>query len=192
MEEKLRAQLKHGNTIQNENRLVCKNGQVKWISIKAQLFTGENGEQYFYCVFVDATDEKNVQERVKELYEKELLYFAELSSEGGLVQGRLNVTQNRLESHASTDDASVAEIGDTYEEAVAKLAGSAVDAAYGRKILHDLQRERVLAGYASGKTTYHFDFQRRSIRRGSFWCSASLRFCLNPESGDHHMLFLYL
>ena len=72
MEEKLRAQLEHGNTIQNENRLVCKNGQVKWISIKAQLFAGENGEQYFYCVFVDITDEKNVQERVKELYEEEL------------------------------------------------------------------------------------------------------------------------
>lgn len=57
MERKTEAQLKYGNTIQNENRLVCKNGQVKWIC-QAQLFTGENGEQYFYCVFVDATDEK--------------------------------------------------------------------------------------------------------------------------------------
>lgn len=125
MEEKLRAQLEHGNTIQNENRLVCKNGQVKWISIKAQLFAGENGEQYFYCVFVDITDEKNVQERVKELYEEELAYFAELSSEGGLVQGRLNVTQNRLENYTSTEDTAIAEIGDTYDEAVKRLAASA-------------------------------------------------------------------
>lgn len=184
MEEKLRAQLEHGNTIQNENRLVCKNGQVKWISIKAQLFAGENGEQYFYCVFVDITDEKNVQERVKELYEEELAYFAELSSEGGLVQGRLNVTQNRLENYISTEDTAIAEIGDTYDEAVKRLAASAVDIGYGRKIFRDLQREKVLAGYASGKTTYHFEFQRRSSSQGSFWCNTSLRFCLNPESGD--------
>ena len=32
----------------------------------------EDGEQYFYCVFVDITDEKQLQQRVLNLYEKEL------------------------------------------------------------------------------------------------------------------------
>ena len=91
---------------------------------------------------MDITDEKNVQERVKELYEEELAYFAELSSEGGLVQGRLNVTQNRLENYISTEDTAIAEIGDTYDEAVKRLAASAVDIGYGRKIFRDLQREK--------------------------------------------------
>ena len=69
MPGKLNAQLEHGNTIQNENRLICKDGTVKWVSIKAQLFTEKGKEQYFYCVFVDITDEKQLQEREKDLYE---------------------------------------------------------------------------------------------------------------------------
>ena len=63
MTDKLRVQLKYGNTIHNENRLICKGGSVKWISIKAQLLTEKSGEQYFYCVFVDITEEKQMQER---------------------------------------------------------------------------------------------------------------------------------
>ena len=184
MAEKLMAQLEHGNTIQNENRLICSNGQIKWISIKAQLFTDEDGEQYFYCVFVDITDEKNVQERVRELYEKELTYFAELSSEGGLIQGRINVTRNMLENYISTEDVSIASLGDTYEEVISKLVSSAVDEEYGQKIQQELRRERVMGDYSEGRTTYHFEFQRRRNNGSSFWSSTSFRFCLNPESGD--------
>lgn len=65
MTDKLRVQLKYGNTIHNENRLICKGGFVKWISIKAQLLTEKSGEQYFYCVFVDITEEKQMQERFR-------------------------------------------------------------------------------------------------------------------------------
>ena len=39
MTAKLKSQLRSGNTIHNENRLICKNGAVKWISIKAQLLS---------------------------------------------------------------------------------------------------------------------------------------------------------
>ena len=80
MTEKLKEQLKYGNTIHNQNRLVCRDGSIKWISIKAQLFTEKSGEQYFYCVFVDVTEEKKIQEKSRELFEKEMAYFAELSS----------------------------------------------------------------------------------------------------------------
>ncbi len=45
MAEKLNAQLQHDNTIHNENRLICKNGKIKWVSIKAQLFTEEDGQE---------------------------------------------------------------------------------------------------------------------------------------------------
>ena len=184
MEGKLRSQLEHGNTIRNENRLVCKDGGVKWISIKAQLFTGEDGEQYFYCVFVDITDEKQVQERVRELYENELTYFAELSTEGGLIQGRINITRNNLESYLSTAEASIAKVGDTYEQTIENLSASAVDAKYGQDILRAMRREKVLSDFASGKTDYHFDFLRRGRDGGAFWSNTSFRVCLNPETGD--------
>ena len=52
MKDILNEQLTQGNTIHNENRLICKDGSIKWISIKAQLFI-EGDEPCFYCVFVD-------------------------------------------------------------------------------------------------------------------------------------------
>lgn len=53
------AQLQEGKTTaENENRLICKDGTIKWISIKAQLLRDNQGEQYFYCVFVDISKQK--------------------------------------------------------------------------------------------------------------------------------------
>ncbi len=59
---KLGAGLADGNTINNDNRVICKGGEVKWVSLKAQMLKEETGEQYFYCVFVDITEEKAAAE----------------------------------------------------------------------------------------------------------------------------------
>lgn len=191
MTGKLKSQLTYGSTIHNENRLICKDGTVKWISVKAQLFTDEDGKQYFYCVFVDITDEKQVQKRVRDLYEKELSYFAELSSESGMVQGRLNVTQNRLESYLSTAEEFKAEVGDSYGQTIENLAALAVDGENEQKILSALRRDKVLAGYATGKSEYHFEFLCRRGGGESFWNNTILRCCLNPETGDV-IAFVYI
>lgn len=188
MEERLRGQLKYGNTINNENRLICKDGTIKWISIKAQLFTEEDGKQYFYCVFVDITEEKSLQQRVKELYEKELSYFGELASEEGCIQGRLNVTGNYVESYLTTKEAAVACVGDSYEKMIENLAKSAVDEEYGNKIRSTLYRSKVLDDYSSGKMDYHFEFLRKG-KRGKFWANTSLRSYTNPETGDVIVFF---
>ena len=49
--DELSIQLRNGNTIDKENRVICKGGTVKWISVKAQLFKEENEDSCFYCVF---------------------------------------------------------------------------------------------------------------------------------------------
>ena len=191
MADKLNAQLKHGNTIHNENRLVCKDGTVKWISIKAQLFTEKDQSQYFYCVFVDITDERRVQEREKELYEKELSYFTELSAEGGM-QGRINVTKNRVESYVATSDAAITHVNDTYDQTIERWAGSALDMAYGEKMRWTLERGRVLEAFAAGKTSYNFEFLRRRNGGGAFWGNTGFRFMQNPETGDIITVFYTL
>ena len=185
----LNAQLQHGNMIHNENRLICKDGEVKWISMKAQLFTEQEKEKFFYCVFVDVTEEKRLQERVKEIYEKELAYFAELASSDGSIQGRLNVTQNRMESYLTTSDVAIAQVGDSYEETIENLASSAVDQEYGENIRNILDRQKVLADYTAGKTDYHFEFLRRRNNGSAFWCSTSFRSYLNLESRDVIVFF---
>lgn len=64
MTEKISAQLEHGTTVHNENRLICKDGSIKWISIYAELLTDEADEQYFYCTFVDITEQKYLQKKL--------------------------------------------------------------------------------------------------------------------------------
>lgn len=156
LREKLLAQLEHGHTIRHENRLVCKDGSIKWISIKAQLLQGS--EQYFYCIFVDITDEKRLRVRIQELYEQELAYFSELTSEDGSIQGRFNVTRNRLESYLTTSDIALAKDGDSYDQAIAAFASSAADPQCRDAILRGLARENVLTDYAAGKVNYRFVF----------------------------------
>lgn len=189
MAEKLKQQLRHGNTIRNENRLLLKGGAVKWISIQAQLFTEEDGAQYFYCVFVDVTEEKQLQERMEEVYKQELAYFAELASMEGSIQGRINVSKNRVESYLATSDVALAHVGGSFDQTMESLAASAVDAAYGEEIRADTKREKVLSDYASGKTEYRFSFLRRRKDGGAFWGNTSLRTYTNPETGDVIMFF---
>lgn len=191
MTDKLNAQLTHGNTINNENRLICKDGAVKWISIKAQLFKEKDGQRHFYCVFVDITDEKRLQERENELFEKELTYFAEISAAEG-IHGRINLTQNVVESYMATSDAAIARVGDSYDRTIENLADSAMDADYGEKIRKTLNRDQVLAAFENGKSDYHFEYFRRRNGSGAFWGSTSFRFCTNPENGDIIVFFYTL
>ena len=187
LREKLLAQLEHGHTIRHENRLVCKDGSVKWISIKAQLLQGS--EPYFYCIFVDITDEKRLRVRIRELYEQELAYFSELTSEDGSIQGRFNVTRNRLESSLTISDIALAKDGDSYDQAIAAFAASAADPQCRDAILRGLARENVLTDYAAGKVNYRFDFLRRRSGGREFWGSTSFRSCRNPETGDVMLFF---
>ena len=185
----LEAQLERGNTIKNENRLICKDGTVKWISIKAQLFKEEDGQEYFYCVFVDITEEKQLQSRIRDLYEKELSYFAELSSGDWVVQGRLNVTGNKTESYVSAGGRPAVTDADTYDEAIEKLACSVVSPEKGDWVRRTLKREKVLDDYAAGKVDYSFDCLLRMGDGTAFWGNINLRAFQNPESDDIILFF---
>lgn len=45
-------QLKKGHTFMYENRLVCKNGEYKWIWISAQLLKDSQNRKYFHVFFM--------------------------------------------------------------------------------------------------------------------------------------------
>ena len=174
----------YGDTVQDEHRLVCRDGSVKWISMKAQLMPGDDGEVYFYGVFVDVTDQKLAQIQIRELYEKELAYFTQAALMDGSIQGRVNVTQNKVESYQATDIAAIAKAGDSYEQAIRKLADSSTDTDYGEYISMVLGRARVLEGFSAGKTDLHFEFLRKQTDGGVFWSKTNFKFHKNPESGD--------
>lgn len=113
--------------------------------------SGDDGERYFYGVFVDVTDEKLAQKRAGELYEKELAYFVQAASAEGSIQGRVNITQDRVESYHSTEAAAITQKGETYEKAIGKLAAAASEPEYGKYLRTALDRANVVAEFAAGK-----------------------------------------
>ena len=184
------AQLKERDEYVVEYRMKKRDGSYIWVHDIGRAMTAEDGRPAITSVCFDVTEEKRLQERVRDLYEKELAYFAELSLAADSIQGRLNVTKNRLENYLSTADVSVARVGDTYHETVEHLAASAVEAGDAANLRATLAREKVLADYVAGRVDYHFDFLRRRNDGGMFWCSTSMRSYLNPENDDV-ILFFY-
>lgn len=182
--DKLMADEGQGEAIRDEHRLVCKDGSIKWVSLKAQLMPEDDGEQYFYSVFVDITDEKLAQDRVRDLYEKELAYFAQSASAKGSFQGRVNVTRDRVESYQSTADTAIVTLDDSYGTTIERMAASAVDYSYSEHIRSTLNKEHVLAGFASGTTDYFFEFLRKQNNGGTFWSKTNFKFYQNPENRD--------
>lgn len=188
--QRLREQLRQAKTVHIENQICCKDGSVKWVSVKAQLFM-ENNEPYLDCVFIDITEEKQLHRREKELYERELRYFVEAASGNQSGQGRLNLTRNVLESYLTTANFAVAQIGESYDKVIAQFAHSSIDPLTGLRIEEQMRREQVQADYAVGKTEYHFEFLR-STREGAFWSHTTFHSCLNPETGELIVFFYTL
>ena len=182
-------QLRDGEEYVVEYRMKKQDGSYIWVHDIGRKLIAEDGRAAIMSVCMDITEEKRLQDRIREMYAEELTYFMELSATEGSIQGSVNVTRGRLETYISTADTAIADVGDTYEETIRKLAATASDSEYGAWILSCLKREKVLADYAVGKVNYHFEFLRRDNKSNMFWESTSMRSCQNPESGDIIMFF---
>ena len=106
----------HGprGAIRDEHRLVCKNGIVKWVSLKAQMFM-EDGEQYFMA-FLWILPKKSRCRNGSGNFMKRNWPFCSGSLAKGSIQGRVNVTQNKVENYMAASDTAIAALGDSYEK----------------------------------------------------------------------------
>ena len=167
-----------------EFRLRKRDGSYIWFHIVGGAAAAEDGRTVLASMCTEITESRRFQNKVKELYEQELTYFAQISGGEGCVQGRFNVSHNRLESYISTSEAQIAQVGNTYDETVEYFARSAVESSDGDMIRSTLEREKALESYAEGKSDYQFAFLRRANSGSDFWGKTSFRFCTNPENGD--------
>lgn len=167
-----------------EVRVVRKDGEVCWISMKIQPFLEKNGEKSLYCVFVDATEQRRQREQIREQYEKELNYSSELSTSNLLTKGRINVTKGIVESYYAEKNLIFAKAGISYDEAIQNLARSAVEPDQAEEILRMLNRERVLEDFSEGRRHYSFEMQRKCADGTIIWNQSTIRSYQNPENGD--------
>lgn len=191
VDAEVRRQLQNSGEYTVEYRMRKKDASYIWVHDTGRVIETENGRSAIASVCVDITEAKYLQERSRELYERELSYFAQLVSAEGVIQGKINVTKNVLESYLSSSNVTDIRIGDSYEKAIGFLADSVVDPLKGQEVRDTLQREKVIRDYEAGKTEYHFDFLcKRKKGNSIFWANSSLRSFLNPETGDI-ILFFY-
>lgn len=167
-----------------EYRMRKKDGSYIWVHDIGRVITAEDGRPAIVSVCIDISDQKRLQQRINELYEKELAYFADLSSADGSYQGRINVTLNQVESCISSAENADILVGDTYEETIFKFAESALHEEDRDLILRTMDREKILADYSEENTDYHFEFLRRRSGGISFWDSTSIRLYRKPETED--------
>ena len=166
------AQLDHGAaTIESELRLVCKGGDIKWISMKAQLLVRDTGEQFLYCMFVDITRQKQEQ-------------AGRLSTEKNLAIAMDHANMYYWEYEFATGVAYVS-------EAVQRMFGvPAVLADYPESYLalgfvaqEDVPKYRKgVARLAEGEPYVEFDARVRTLQHGYVWMR--LRFTgISDQSG---------
>lgn len=167
-----------------EYRMKKRDGTYIWVHDLGRETVAENGKRAVASVCIDITENRRVQERSRDLYEKELIYFTQAASFEGSIQGRINVTQNCVEGYYSAPNVAIVQVGDTYENTIENLAAAAVNPADGRRILESLERTSVLEEFADGRIDYHFEFLRRRRDCGVFWSNTSFRFYINPDNGD--------
>ena len=69
-----------------EYRMRKKDGSYIWVHDLGRRVTSEDNRPAIMSVCMDITEEKQMRDRIKEMYEEELSYFAEQSSADGSIQ----------------------------------------------------------------------------------------------------------
>lgn len=68
--ENISNQIEIGNHIEQEYRILTNGNKIKWIYESGNLVTDHFGKKWFYIVLIDITNQKNIQEKIKESEER--------------------------------------------------------------------------------------------------------------------------
>lgn len=168
----IEAQLVNGPTIENTNRLVCKGGEIKWIAIRATLTVGNDVEPYFYCIFVDISEQK---EAARKLAESELRY--KLAIEGaGVNVWEYDIINHRIHQYPGSQllHGYPAIIENVPESLIANGYIESDEISAFRKLYLDLE---------SGVSKISADFWVRNSERDDRWCQHITYSVVFDESG---------
>lgn len=184
MMERVGKAIIYNSHIHCDNRLYRKDGKVRWISVNVQVLTSDEGEQYLYCVFVDISDEKHLQEQMNEIYREEISHFIEYSAVEDIIQGRANITQNTIESYKADENVALCTVENSYDDLIDSFAKSVVYEEDKKKIKAELNTNSILTSFARGKSEYRYTYLRRRKDGSYFWGDTVFRVYCSPENQD--------
>lgn len=155
---KISAQLERGTTVHNENRLICKDGSVKWISIHAELLNDKEGEKYFYCTFVDITEQKKAELALSQTQKK----LSAAITHAGLAYWEYDI-RNSLAflNDVSTTEYNLTQVLYNYPQSIYDSGVIAPESV--------AQYQRLIDGVNAGKPTISADIKTIDINGVTIW-----------------------
>ncbi|MDO5116226.1 MAG: response regulator [Synergistaceae bacterium] len=172
------------------HRVICKDGSLKWISVKGRRSAYEEDKPILHVVFVDVTAQMELQRHMREHYEREVKYASELAGSRLLSKTFGNVSRKVVEMCEVSPGFPKTQAGDAFPAAIEKFAGSAVDPRQADEIRSMFDCEKLTADYEKDISFYTIDFLRRRVNGEAVWCSTNARTYRNPENGEL-MIFMY-
>ncbi|MEG2699617.1 MAG: ATP-binding protein [Hungatella sp.] len=112
------AQLATGTTsVEHEERLICKDGTVKWILLRGQLLEDGEENRFFYCIFVDITEQKKARFELAQTQQK----LTAAIEQAGFAYWEYDIVHNRAYLNPiSTTEYALDEVIENYPESVYK------------------------------------------------------------------------
>lgn len=153
-----------------------------WVSVNYTAFIMEK-QHYLYAVYTDINDLKKQEYVLQEKYNAAQAF---LDSVAGtyMATHRINLTQNLIEMHKSTELHPEIEIAPTYDAAISlllKRLPRQQDRATYAKILG---RDNLLKAYAAGNTHITLDYQALLKNGALRWVRSVNNLTKRPDNGD--------
>ncbi len=81
------------------------------------------------------------------------------------------------------------DLGESCDSYVEKLAATALDPLESQKLFAVINRQHLLAAFKEGSFGGSFDYKRKGLGEGYFWCNLRYKIFAHPQSGDVIVFF---
>ncbi len=179
-------------------RAKLKNGQLRWVNIRASIAEMHKNYAVINVVFLDIMDKKHTEEKLiqsqretRQRYERELHLRQELVKDSP-VSLVFNLTTNTIEDYQSTispvprKDA----IGTSGEKHCKDLIDNVFDEDKER-VRNTIFPDKLLEAYERNETYLTVEFRRRTAHKEYHWVKTTVAITKRPDS-DEVIAFLYV
>lgn len=164
------------------HRLVCRDGEVKWVYGRSELCCEQDGEEYYQGVFMDDTPRREEELKKENDYKAVISYMSGIS-EDTISRVRFNISDNKIELYKPREEAAIPD-GDkmSYDEFANAAAERIVDEKEREQIRALMKRETIQQSFRKGNSFFEMEFRRRMQGDKMSWVAMQVRLVQEPNT----------
>lgn len=164
------------------HRLVCGDGEVKWIYGRSELRKDEDGGEYYQCVFMDDTIRREERLKQENEYKKELSNMSSVS-ENTISRIRFNVSDNKIEQYKPREGVTIPGAAQmSYDEFVDAVLERIVDDEERERVKGVVTREAMEKNFQKGELSFEIEFRRKTENEKNIWVMMQVRLVREPNT----------